>query len=135
MSQKIVKLNKQLQSRSLHFKAKFRDFFKNLRLNFLLLLIFIGVQWLYSVALVSRCRARWISHTYSFIRSFLDFLPFRSPQSTVLPSRFSLVNCFILRSVHMLVPLSRLTPTPFPLVIRLFSTSVTLFLLSTPVSL
>ena len=117
MNQKVVKRINSFQVYPYIFKQNFEFFSKNLSLIFLLLLIFIGVlsEFLYSVLLVSCYTAKWISHIYSFIHSFLDFLQFRSPQSTVLLSRFSLVNCFILRSVHMLVPISWFVPASFPL--------------------
>ena len=60
------------------------------------------------------CTARWISHTYMHTPSSWDFLPFRSPQSTVefteLYSRFPFVVYFMLVSFSCSVLANSLWP-------------------------
>ena len=54
------------------------------------------------------CAAKWVSYTYTYIASFLDFLPIWVTteywvQFPLLYSRFSLVICFIPRSPALYV--------------------------------
>ena len=114
---------------------------------FLLLLLtwsFIFIFFYWSIVTLQycvnlHCTAKWISYTYTYIPSFLEFLLIEVTtehwvEFLVLYSRFSLVIYFIhsINSVYMSIPISQFIPPspPFPLAsIRLFSTSVSLFLL------
>ena len=71
------------------------------------------------------CAAKWISHTYTYIPPFLDFLPISVTtehwiESPVLYSRFSWVICFIhinsINSVDMSNPVSQFISPSFPYV-------------------
>ena len=84
------------------------------------------------------CTAKWISYMYTYIHSFLDFLPIQVTtdhwvEFPVLHSMFSLVIYFIHSSVHTSIPVSQFVPPPPPIprlvAVSLFSASVSLFLL------
>ena len=83
------------------------------------------------------CTAKWISHTYTYMPSLLDFLPIQVTtehwvEFPVLYSRFSLVIYFIhsINSVYVSIPISQfLPPSHLPLGIHTFVLYVSLFLL------
>ena len=102
-------------------------------------LIFIGVQLLYNVVLVSTVQQSESAIRIHISPLFSDFLPIQvttehSVEFPELYSRFSLVTYFIhsINNVYMSIPISQFIPPPpsfTPLVsIHLFSTSVFLFL-------
>ena len=84
------------------------------------LLIFIAIELLYDVVLLSSVQQSESAVCIHISPCFWISFPFRPPQSIeqiefpVLYSRFSLVICFIHSSVYMSVPISKFIPPVLP---------------------
>ena len=89
------------------------------------LLIFIAVELLYDVVLLSSVQQSESAVCIHISPCFWISFPFRPPQSIeqiefpVLYSRFSLVSCFIHSSEYMSVPISNFIPPFLPLLVSI----------------
>ena len=108
-----------------------------------LCLIFLKIIFYWSIVVLQcsvsfLCTAKWVSSTYTYIPSLLDFLPIQvttvhEVEFSVLESVFSLVIHFLysINTVYVSIPISQLiTPALSPLVsTHKFPMSVSIFLL------